>query len=61
MDRSRSPGSRLPSTRVLAQALVMGRNTVVRAYEQLLVEGNLEGRIGDGSYVSKAVSSGHSG
>lgn len=58
MDRGLSPGTKLPSTRILAQELGMGRNTVVRAYEQLLVEGYLEGRIGDGTYVSEAVSSG---
>lgn len=58
MDRSLSPGTKLPSTRVLAGELGMGRNTVVRAYEQLLVEGYLEGRIGDGTYVSEAVSNG---
>ena len=58
MDRSLSPGTKLPSTRVLAEELGMGRNTVVRAYEQLLVEGYLEGRIGDGTYVSDAVSRG---
>ena len=58
MDRNLSPGTRLPSTRALADDLGMGRNTIVRAYEQLLVEGYLEGRVGDGTYVSDAVSSG---
>ncbi|WP_313953347.1 PLP-dependent aminotransferase family protein [Accumulibacter sp.] len=58
MDRNLSPGTKLPPTRLLADELGMGRNTVVRAYEQLLVEGYLEGRVGDGTYVSEAVSSG---
>ena len=45
----------LPSTRQLCKELALGRNTVVRAYEQLLVEGYLEGRTGSGSYVSEAL------
>jgi GntR family transcriptional regulator / MocR family aminotransferase len=44
---------RLPTTRELAQALGVSRNTVVRAYEQLLAEGYLEARVGDGSYVAR--------
>ncbi|WP_421988589.1 PLP-dependent aminotransferase family protein [Roseococcus sp.] len=46
------PGARLPATRVLAQRLGIARNTVVAAYEQLLAEGFIEGRVGAGSYVS---------
>lgn len=49
-------GEPLPSTRVLCKELGLGRNTVVRAYEQLLMEGYLEGRAGSGSYVSEALS-----
>lgn len=44
--------TRLPSTRVLAQTLGISRNTVINAFEQLLAEGYLEGRIGDGTYVA---------
>ncbi len=55
LDRKLPPGTKLPSTRILAEELGAGRNTVVRAYEQLLVEGYIEGRVGDGSYVSEAV------
>lgn len=43
---------RLPTTRELAEALQVSRNTVVRAYEQLQAEGYLEARVGDGSYVA---------
>lgn len=43
---------RLPTTRELAAALGVSRNTVVRAYEQLLAEGFLQTRVGDGSYVA---------
>ena len=35
------PGSRLPSTRGLAEQLAVSRNTVVIAYQQLLAEGFL--------------------
>jgi len=55
LDRALSQGTKLPPTRSLAEDLDMGRNTVVRAYEQLLVEGYLEGRVGDGTYVSDVV------
>jgi GntR family transcriptional regulator/MocR family aminotransferase len=49
------PGTKLPPTRVLADDVGIGRNTIVRAYEQLTVEGYMEGRVGDGSYVSEAL------
>lgn len=55
LDRALAPGVRLPPTRALAADLGFGRNTVVRAYEQLLVEGYLAGRVGDGTYVSDVV------
>lgn len=55
LDKRLPPGTQLPSTRSLAEELGIGRNTVVRAYEQLLVEGYLEGRAGSGTYVSEAV------
>ncbi|HYC02478.1 MAG TPA: PLP-dependent aminotransferase family protein [Azospirillaceae bacterium] len=45
------PGGRLPPTRVLAKRLGVARNTVVVAFEQLLAEGFIEGRVGAGSYV----------
>ncbi len=49
------PGTRLPSTRTLARDLDLSRNTAVAAYEQLLAEGYLDGRVGAGSYVSKVL------
>lgn len=55
LERTLPPGVKLPPTRTLAADLQLGRNTVVRAYEQLLVEGYLEGRVGDGTYVSDVV------
>ncbi len=45
------PGQRVPSTRVLAVELGMSRLSVLTAYEQLLHEGYLEGRVGSGTYV----------
>ena len=47
------PGGRLPPTRTLAARLGVARNTVVAAYEQLLAEGFIEGRVGAGSFVSR--------
>lgn len=55
LDRTLQQGVKLPPTRMLAEELGIGRNTVVRAYEQLLVEGYLQGRVGDGTYVSDVV------
>lgn len=48
-----APGARLPPTRTLAGQLGLARNTVVAAYDQLLAEGFIEGRIGAGSFVSR--------
>lgn len=48
-------GSRLPSTRVLAQELGVSRNTVAAAFDQLYAEGFIEGRVGSGSYVTDCI------
>lgn len=48
-------GTRLPSTRDLAKTLSVSRNTVTAAFEQLVAEGYLESRVGDGTYVSLAL------
>ncbi|MBX7213391.1 MAG: PLP-dependent aminotransferase family protein [Thermoflexales bacterium] len=50
-----APGARLPSTRALADELSLSRNTVALAFDQLFAEGYLEGRIGSGTYVSRAL------
>ncbi|TDP74451.1 PLP-dependent aminotransferase family protein [Roseateles toxinivorans] len=47
---------RLPTTRELAQALGVSRNTVVRAYEQLLSEACIESRPGAGTFVAPVQS-----
>src|SRR5215475_12299985 len=45
-------GTKLPSTRQLAVQLKVSRSAVVSAYEQLLAEGYVSGKVGSGSYVS---------
>ncbi len=45
-------GTRLPSSRALSEQLTVARNTVVRAYEMLMVEGLVESRPASGIFVS---------
>lgn len=47
--------ARLPSTRSLARELRVSRNTVMVAFEQLLAEGYLEGKVGSGTYVAHSL------
>lgn len=49
------PGTKLPSTRQLALLLSVSRSAVVTAYEQLLAEGYVSGKIGSGTYVSSEL------
>jgi GntR family transcriptional regulator/MocR family aminotransferase len=49
------PGSRLPSTRALAEERGVSRNTVLNAYEQLLAEGYVEARVGSGTCVARSL------
>src|SRR6476659_6708555 len=55
LERQLSAGYRLPSTRVMADQLHLSRNTVMNAFEQLLAEGYLEGKVGDGTYVASTL------
>jgi GntR family transcriptional regulator/MocR family aminotransferase len=55
------PGTRLPSSRRLADQLGVARNTVVLAYEQLLEEGLLESRERSGIFVNPTVLEGRVG
>ena len=48
-------GSRVPSTRALAQRLGVGRSTVEVAFDQLRAEGYLTSIVGSGTYVSAIV------
>jgi len=44
-------GERMPATRTLSVELSVSRNSVFQAYDQLMLEGFLEGKKGDGTYV----------
>ena len=48
-------GSRLPSTRALAEELSVSRNTILNAYRQLMAEGYIESARGSGTYVARVV------
>jgi GntR family transcriptional regulator/MocR family aminotransferase len=48
-------GTKLPSTRALAQELNISRNTVLNAYRQLLAEGYLESKEGSGTFVAQVL------
>jgi GntR family transcriptional regulator/MocR family aminotransferase len=47
------PGTKLPPTRTLAQALRIARNTVIHVYEQLALEGYVQANVGRGTYVAE--------
>jgi len=49
------PGTRLPSSRRLSEQLSISRNTVVRAYDVLVVEGYVESRPASGIFVSERL------
>src|SRR5215471_15282325 len=51
LDGRLRPGDSLPATRELARRLDVSRNTVMNAYERLIAEGFLVGRIGAGTFV----------
>ncbi len=48
-------GVRLPSTRDLAEVLLVSRNTVINAIDQLIAEGYLESRAGSGTFVTSEL------
>lgn len=49
------PGDRAPSIRTLASSLKVNPNTVARAFRELVLEGLLESRQGDGNYIARAA------
>src|SRR5260370_8838812 len=49
------PGTRLPSSRRLSEQLAISRNTVMRAYDLLLMEGIVESRPASGIYVAEQL------
>src|ERR1035437_9549582 len=46
-------GDRVPSVRELGRQLAVNQNTILRAYERLTVEGVLEMRHGEGTFVAQ--------
>ena len=46
-----SPGQRLPSTRTLAEEFHVSRFPVLSAFDQLLQDGYLVGKVGSGTFV----------
>lgn len=53
LDGRLRPGDSLPPTRELAARLAVSRNTVSNAYQRLITEGFLVGRVGSGTFVSQ--------
>ncbi|HEX6534144.1 MAG TPA: PLP-dependent aminotransferase family protein [Gemmatimonadaceae bacterium] len=53
-------GDRLPSTRDLAEQLGVSRTVVVLAYEMLLAEGFVVGRVGSGTFAAAGLSAARS-
>lgn len=51
-------GDRLPSTRELAAVLRVSRTVTAAAYDQLLAEGWVEGRVGAGTFVTAVPAAG---
>jgi GntR family transcriptional regulator / MocR family aminotransferase len=52
LSRALRAGAKLPSSRELATRLAVSRTAVVAAYEQLLAEGYVTGKIGAGTYIA---------
>src|SRR5258705_12884907 len=52
---SLAPGTRLPSSRTLAEDIGVSRNTVELAFTQLEAEGFLIRKVGAGTYVTAAI------
>src|SRR5258708_35309518 len=46
------PGTRLPSTRIIADDLRISRTTVLNAFDQLSAAGYLDGKMGSGTRVA---------
>src|SRR3954467_1901627 len=55
LDGRLEPGAQLPSTRRLAGELGLSRMTIVQAFEQLMAEGYLTGKVGAGTFVARSL------
>jgi GntR family transcriptional regulator / MocR family aminotransferase len=53
-----APGTRLPSTRALAEALGVSRSTIISSFAQLHSEGYLQATTGSGTFVSNELPEG---
>ncbi len=58
LDGRLPPGTRMPSTRGLAEDLGLSRNVAVMAFRQLVDEGYAEARTGSGTYASGTLPDG---
>lgn len=47
-----NPGDQVPAIRTLAEDLVVNPNTIARAYRELILEGFLESRRGEGNFIA---------
>lgn len=59
VNRKLPRGTRLPSTRALANELGISRNTVTKAFDQLRSEGYVKSQIGSGTYVAERLPERH--
>lgn len=50
-----APGDRLPTVREVAGSLAINPNTVLKAYRELELEGLVEGRPGQGTFVLRSL------
>ncbi|WP_345816029.1 PLP-dependent aminotransferase family protein [Paraburkholderia sp. PREW-6R] len=55
LSRELPAGSKVPSSRLLAQELGVGRNTVTQVYEQLALEGYVSSATGRGTFVADSA------
>jgi GntR family transcriptional regulator len=46
------PGDQIPAIRTLAETLMVNPNTIARAYRELIQEGFLESRRGEGNFIA---------
>ncbi len=49
------PGEQIPAIRSLAESLLVNPNTIARAYRELIQEGFLESRRGEGNFISSSA------
>ncbi|MGD9536001.1 MAG: PLP-dependent aminotransferase family protein [Alphaproteobacteria bacterium] len=55
LSRRLPQGERLPATRTLAEELGCSRSTVTGAFDQLMAEGYIDGKVGSGTFVSAGI------